>query len=154
MIITRKSILTVAPLFLFGLAACSFAVSSEADVGDQNQIKPCPQSPNCVSSLASEGKHFIAPLNYIGTREAAFQALVGIIEAEPRARIAGRQKNYLHAEFKSRIFGFVDDVEFLFSSDQPMIQVRSASRKGHYDFGVNRRRIENIRRLLTRRLNP
>ena len=146
--------MALAPLFLYGLAACSLAVSSGAEIEGQHHLKPCPQSPNCVSSLDPEGKHFIAPLRYTGTTQAALLALVSIIEAEPRARIVGRQENYLHAEFKSRIFGFVDDVEFFFSSDQPMIQVRSASRKGYYDFGANRKRIEGLRRALTERLNP
>lgn len=154
MIMTCKSILAFAPLFLFGLAACSLAVSSDADAGGQNHLQPCPHSPNCVSSLDSEESHFVAPLGYTGSREAAYQALVSIIEAEPRARIVSRQENYLHAEFKSRVFGFVDDVEFLFSSDLPIIQVRSASRMGYYDFGVNRKRIEGLRRLLSERLNP
>jgi len=57
-----------------------------------------------------------------------------------------KEANYLRAEFRSAILRFVDDVEFLFSADQSVIDVRSASRVGYYDFGMNRRRIEDIRK--------
>jgi uncharacterized protein (DUF1499 family) len=56
------------------------------------------------------------------------------------------ERNYIHAEFVSAIFRFVDDVEFLFDDHQKVIQVKSASRVGYYDLGVNRRRIEKIRK--------
>lgn len=56
--------------------------------------------------------------------------------------------NYIHAEFTSSIFRFVDDVEFYFETAEKIVQVRSASRKGYYDWGVNRRRIEKIRKSL------
>jgi uncharacterized protein (DUF1499 family) len=54
----------------------------------------------------------------------------------------------IHAEFRSRVFGFVDDVEFFFPAGQRVIHVRSASRTGYSDFGVNRKRIERMRRQL------
>ena len=57
------------------------------------------------------------------------------------------QTNYISSESKTKVFGFIDDVEFFFSPDKPVIHLRSASRKGYYDFGVNRRRIEGIRKL-------
>ena len=85
------------------------------------------------------------PLRYTGNKDAAYQKLVTLIASQQRARIVVKEANYLRAEFKSAILRFVDDVEFLFSADQPVIDVRSASRVGYYDFGVNRRRIEYIR---------
>jgi uncharacterized protein (DUF1499 family) len=75
--------------------------------------------------------------------------LVDLIASQQRAKIVAKEANYVRAEFRSAIFRFVDDVEFLFSEDQPVIDVRSASRMGYYDFGVNRRRIEDIRSRLT-----
>jgi uncharacterized protein (DUF1499 family) len=57
--------------------------------------------------------------------------------------------NYIHAEFRSRLFGFVDDVEFSFDEDPKTVHLRSASRTGYYDFGVNRKRMERIRAQFT-----
>jgi hypothetical protein len=67
------------------------------------------------------------------------------LESHKRARIVHRSSDFLRAEYASLIFGFVDDVEFWFPADHPVIHIRSASRTGSYDFGVNRRRIERIR---------
>lgn len=68
------------------------------------------------------------------------------LEAMPRSTVVKQEANYLYAEFRSRLLGFVDDVEFLF--DGSAIQVRSASRLGRRDFGVNRRRVEELRALM------
>jgi uncharacterized protein (DUF1499 family) len=68
------------------------------------------------------------------------------VESLPRTRIVLAHSNYLYAEFRSKLLGYVDDVEFFF--DGALIQVRSASRLGRRDFGVNRARIEELRRLL------
>ena len=65
---------------------------------------------------------------------------------EPRTRIVKEEGGYLHAEARSFLFRFVDDVEFMFDADQQVIHVRSASRLGYSDLGVNRRRVERIRR--------
>ena len=61
------------------------------------------------------------------------------------ARVTEEQAGYLHAEFRSALVGFVDDVEFRMDECAGRIEVSSASRTGYYDFGVNRRRIEEIR---------
>ena len=90
--------------------------------------------------------HAIAPLTYTGTRERAMEALVKIIEATPRTRIVSRSQDYIYAEYQSALMGFVDDVEFWFEPGAKTIQVRSASRLGYSDFGVNRARVEDIRR--------
>ena len=58
--------------------------------------------------------------------------------------------DYLYAEYSSALFGFVDDVEFYFPPETHIIHVRSASRLGHSDLGVNRKRIEAIRARLLR----
>lgn len=92
-----------------------------------------------------EDKHYIAPLRYQGRKEAAYRKLEAVLASDPRVRVITKQADYLKAEFTSAIFGFVDDVEFLFSPALSTVEVRSASRVGYYDFGVNRRRIEIIR---------
>ena len=148
MAITPTAIMPIHALFLFGATIDNLILSPGKEAGSEIRLEPCPSSPNCVSSLELKNKHFIAPLSYAGKKEAAYQTLVRIIASEPRARIVTTQTNYIRAEFKSRVFGFVDDIEFFFSSDQPLIHVRSASRMGYYDFGVNRKRIEGIRKSL------
>ena len=132
----------------FGIAACASAATPVQNEGAPPGLKPCPDSPNCVSSMAPNGKHHIAPIVYSGDRQAVWKALVKILKSFKRTRLVVRQKDYIHVEFASALFGFVDDVEFRFSENKPMIDVRSASRTGYYDFGVNRRRIEEIRKRL------
>ncbi len=68
----------------------------------------------------------------------------------PRVRIVEQTPRYLHAEARSRVFGFVDDLEFELHPDARRIGVRSAARAGYWDFGVNRRRVERLRRRLAR----
>jgi len=119
------------------------------DLGVNNgRLKPAPQSPNAVSSQAEDAQHRIAPLPYRTTATQAKAALVKIIEAAPRTKIITQSADYLYAEYESALFGFVDDVEFYFEPDSKLVQVRSASRVGRSDFGVNRARIEDIRRRL------
>ncbi|NDY59068.1 DUF1499 domain-containing protein, partial [Desulfovibrio sulfodismutans] len=65
--------------------------------------------------------------------------------------ILQKQNGYFRVEFRSKILGFVDDVEFYLPEDQDVIHIRSAARLGYYDFGVNRRRVEKIRALLQKR---
>lgn len=105
-------------------------------------LAPCKRSPNCVSSQANPAdlEHYIAPLH--GTMDAVRAA----VQAMPRTRIISDKDNYLYAEFRTRLLRYVDDVEFFF--DGRVIQVRSCSRLGRRDFGVNRRRVEELRRLI------
>ena len=112
---------------------------------DNNALKSCPNSPNCVSSMAEDPAHHVEAFQYEGTAEDAKKRLVSIIESTKRARIITSKSNYIHAEFTSLIFRFVDDVEFYFDARKPVIHVRSASRVGYSDLGVNRKRIEKIR---------
>lgn len=113
------------------------------------KLKPAPNSPNCVNSQAQDPTHAIAPLAYRTTPEAALKAIAAIVRATPRARIISQTNDYLYAEYESALMGFVDDVEFWLPSGEKIVHVRSASRLGHSDFGVNRRRIEDVRSRLT-----
>ena len=115
------------------------------------KLAPCPSSPNCVSSQASDAKHRIDPLSFIGPAADALMRLEGIVRSLPRATMITRNDGYLHAEFTSTIFRFVDDAEFLVDDAAKVIHVRSASRLGTSDLGVNRKRIERIRKLWSRR---
>jgi uncharacterized protein (DUF1499 family) len=110
-----------------------------------NILKPCPNKPNCVSSLSSDTARAVKPLQYSGDWMAVKKALLELLEQTPRAAVIDNDNEYVHAIFKSRIFGFVDDVEFLFDDAHKVIHIRSAARLGYYDFGVNRKRVEMLR---------
>ena len=88
----------------------------------------------------------VAPLRYAGDPAPARARLREVLNGMAQVRIVQSTEDYLHAEFRSAVFGFVDDVEFYFNPPG-MIQVRSASRTGYDDFGVNRERVETIRAL-------
>lgn len=121
---------------------------SSTEVGRRPEgLAPCPSSPNCVSSQAKDEAHRIEPLTYQGSREAAREKIKTLIAAMARSKIVADQEDYIHAEFRSRLFGFVDDVEFWFPEDAHLIHLRSASRVGYSDLGVNRKRVDRIRAL-------
>ncbi len=109
------------------------------------KLAPCPSTPNCVCSQSEDAGHKIEPLTYKSTPQVAFTQLKQAIESQPRTKIITQSPNYLYAEFTSAIMKFVDDVEFYLDEDAKVIHVRSASRLGQSDLGVNRKRIETIR---------
>jgi len=113
--------------------------------GLQTDLNPCPSKPNCVSSLAQDDQHKVEPIGYEGPRERAMNRIKKIVETDNRGKIIYAGPTYVYAEYTSRIFGFVDDVEFLAIIDNPGVQVRSASRLGYSDMGVNRKRIDALR---------
>jgi uncharacterized protein (DUF1499 family) len=135
---------------IFRQAACVIMLSMMGSSAADNTtvpLAPCPDSPNCVSSQAPESdrEHYIAPFSFSGDPAAAWQRLKTAVLAEKRVTIVEERIGYLHAEMRSLIFRFVDDVEFSLAADAGLINVRSASRVGYSDFGVNRKRVERIR---------
>ncbi len=107
------------------------------------RLTPCRSTPNCVSSQAdpTDREHYVAPIPFKGDAIAAVRKAV---ESMPRARIISADSHYLYAEFRSALLRYVDDVEFHY--DGSVIHVRSASRLGRRDFGVNRARVEELRK--------
>ena len=103
----------------------------------------CPTSPNCVNSQAADRHHGIGPLAFSGDAVTAMQKLADVVAVMPRTQVIQSRADYLYVEFSTPLMGFVDDVEFY--CDGKAIQVRSASRLGYSDLGVNRKRIEAIR---------
>nr|WP_320115081.1 DUF1499 domain-containing protein [uncultured Desulfuromonas sp.] len=117
------------------------------DLGIHNgQLRSCPSSPNCVNSQSpnTDEEHAIAPLSYTGSQPLARDALLTILKDWPRVTLIEQHDDYIRCEFASALMRFVDDVEFYFSAPG-RIDVRSASRLGHSDLGVNRKRIEALR---------
>lgn len=120
------------------LLGCTGERPTSLGVSD-GQLGTCPDSPNCVSSFETRDSHRIEPLT------ATLDQVRTAVSAMQGAQIISEQDQYLYAEFTSRMMRFVDDVEFLADPDSGLVQVRSASRLGHSDMGVNRARIEDIR---------
>ena len=108
-------------------------------------LAPCPSQPNCVSTLATDSLHAIAPLRYDGSAADAYARLLALLRSMPRTRVAASDGVTIHAEFRTAIFHFVDDGMFVIDDATKSIHFRSASRVGRSDFGVNRRRMESIR---------
>ena len=129
-----------------------FSGRRPSNLGAKNgRLAPCPASPNCVSSQADpagDAAHYVAPLAFKGDAHGAWEALRRVVAESERATIVGETDGYLHAEFASRVMGFVDDLECLLDAPGRRIHVRSASRLGYRDFGVNRGRVESLRRRL------
>jgi uncharacterized protein (DUF1499 family) len=121
-----------------------FAGERPAHVG-QGTLAPCPATPNCVSSAASRAENAIAPIAFRGDPAAAMQRLAEAAKSLPGAKVIVAQPTYLHVEVASRVMGFVDDLEAVPDAAAGVIQVRSASRVGRSDFGVNRERVEALR---------
>ena len=135
--------------FFFCFVITLFSISCRGErpeiVGKNHNVPAdCGPSPNCVSSMASDSDHKIAPLPYIGSHNETRARLLKAIEEEPRARIIVSEDSYIHVEFASFVFRFVDDSEFFLDRDKKLLHFRSAARKGYSDMGVNRRRISNI----------
>ena len=109
------------------------------------RLAPCPNSPNCVSTLATDAEHGIAPIPYDGDTEAAHTAVLAILQSMPRVTIVTDEPTYIHAEARTAVWHFIDDVEFYFDAADGLIHFRSASRLGYGDGGLNRQRMEEIR---------
>lgn len=121
----------------------------------EGRLKPPSKTPNSVSSQASlypdhpqRAYADIAPLPLNGDAAATLARIGNIVEAMEGGEIVKREPGYLYAQFTTRIMRYVDDAEFWFDPNAGVIQVRSSSRLGSSDLGVNRKRIEFIRQKL------
>lgn len=127
------------------LVGCGAGTANlRADNG--GKLAPCDSGPHCVSSETSDKDRHVAPLTYSNSRTIALLRLEEIINGMEGAKIIKQAPNYIYATYTSAVFGFVDDVEFVLPADSHEIQLRSSSRIGYYDFGVNHARVEAIRK--------
>jgi len=151
----KANMVRIGVLFLFSLSSlflssCNTGNTNRLGVVDA-KLSPCPASPNCVSSDAKDTAQLVKPFSFDGSPEQAWNLLIEQVALLPRVAIVKKDDHYLHAECRSRIFRFVDDLEFLLRSEAGLIEVRSASRTGYYDFGVNRARLDRLRQSLLER---
>ena len=130
-----------------GVAAllCAACAGAPPPTGTGAELRPCPSSPNCVSSRATDEAHRVEPLPLRGTAAEGLAAIRQVILAMPRSRITAAGPGFLRAEFTSLIFRFVDDVDIVVDETASVLHVRSAARVGQSDLGVNRRRVGEMR---------
>ncbi len=129
-----------------------FAGTAPTDIGVNNgKLTDCPATPNCVNSQVSaiNIEHSIKPIEVGGETQRIMADLKLAVQSMPRSTIIKETNNYLSVEFTSKLMGFVDDVEFYLDDTGKALQMRSASRLGESDLGINRQRIEEIRSKLT-----
>ena len=113
------------------------------------RLAPCRRTPNCVSSQAdpADREHYIAPLAFRGS----MAGLRAAVESMERATVIAADAHYLYAEYRTRLLRYVDDLELFYDERAGLVHVRSASRLGRRDFGVNRKRVEALRSLIAAR---
>jgi uncharacterized protein (DUF1499 family) len=159
LLVARSALIALALLVLGAVAGLALHVAT-AD-GDtvfswkrpdnlgvkDGRLAPPKSTPNCVSSQAdaSDAEHYIAPIPFKGALPEAMAAARKAVEGMQGARVIRQEGGYLYAEFRTPVMRFVDDVEFSYDEKAGLLHVRSASRLGRRDFGVNRARVEAIR---------
>jgi len=135
---------------VLSLAACSGKRPSQLGV-DEAGLSPCPSSPNCVSSDARDPDHHADAFSLSASPDEAWRVVREEIDRLPRTTVVEETPGYLHVECRSALFRFVDDLELHLRASDGLVAVRSASRVGHSDLGVNRRRVEKLREVLRAR---
>ncbi len=121
-----------------------------ASDNEWERFKECPPTPNCVSSETLSKARFIERFKTGDRPEESWELLTDILEKTPNCRVVSQDSSYIHAEFRTRLLRFVDDVEFRLETETSEIAVRSASKVGYSDLGTNRRRLERLRGKLER----
>lgn len=144
-----KSIITVASIvILLALAACSSKMPDNLGLKD-DQLAPCLESEECVSSQAANELQRVAPIKAHGKPEVVMVDLADAVEAMFGSRIVTIDGNYLHAEYTSPVLRVVDDLECYYDEANGVIQIRSASRTPSTGLNTSRKRIEELRRLFS-----
>ena len=134
-------VLTVAGIIAI-LAILARVVKSPVNLGVRDgKLAPCPNSPNCVSSQSTDPRHNIDPIPYATSLAEARATLLKIVRAMEQTKIVAETPSYIHAEFRIRGIGYVDDVEFFLDEQARIMHFRSSARLPYYDWEVNRKRL-------------
>ncbi|NJL33422.1 MAG: DUF1499 domain-containing protein [Chloroflexaceae bacterium] len=147
--IIRNALIIMLGLILLGGTIVAITARTDqppANLGvREGRLQPCPATPNCVATQAVTLPEFqMQPLIYNGSRQDAHARLLAIVAAMPRSTVLVNQPDYIHIQFRSRVFGFGDDVEFYLPPDRSSIEFRAAARMGRSDLGVNQQRMQAI----------
>lgn len=139
-------------ILILGAAArpgISYLSKNKARTGlSDNQFIACPDTPNCVSSMTADNAHKIEALSLSDNPALSLDSIAALIKQQTNTQIVTLESGYLHATYKTKVLGFIDDVEMLQLPQSDVIEVKSASRLGRSDFGINRKRIEELRNTL------
>lgn len=115
-------------------------------------LRECPDSPNCVSTQTQQESKKMDPIPFELDPKEVKKVIRSVVENLPNTKLEKESDSYSHYTFKSKIFGFIDDVEFLIDADQKLIHFRSASRTGYSDLGVNKKRMTELRKSITHQM--
>lgn len=127
-------------VFILFLTSCEAPAPKNLGVF-QSKFKNCPDKPNCISSFSKkDSAHYIDPIDVKEPKDIVIKKILNIIKLTKNSKIIKNQNDYIHMEVSSDIFKFVDDVEFFFGVSGK-IHMKSKSRVGHSDLGVNKKRL-------------
>lgn len=138
----------IGPLVLITILWGCSGKPTERNNSELPRFLDCPDSPNCVSSLAKNPKHRVEPFQLTNDPKTSWGMVQKTVGSMPRTTIVSANNSDIHVECRSMIFRFVDDLTLHLTLPKGIIHVRSASRTGYSDLGVNRRRVENLRKKL------
>lgn len=154
----KSALVIIAVLVLLGVTYFAWLAyksqqpsPSEFPAGLQNnQLSPCPASPNCINSeYADDSAHYIEAITYQNRPVEDIIQLVQQTIAMSGGQITEHKEHYIAATYTTRLFRFVDNVEFRIDPQQQQVHIRSASRQGHSDLGANRKRAQRIKQIFT-----
>ena len=145
----RFKVFSLSALLCLLLSSCT-GTAGNIGVHD-SKLSPCPARPNCVSSDSEVADHQVEPYRLAVPVAEGWQLARTLVAELPRTTIITQGPDYLHAECRSEVFGFVDDLELHLRPDNKIIAVRSAARLGYSDLGVNHKRVEELHSKLTSR---
>lgn len=145
---------TIAALGVIGLVAARAAIPSASPLPStlgvvNGQLADCPGTPNCVSSTATGTAFKVPAIPYQNSTAEAKAKLLDILFEMPRMTLITNDPTYIHVEVRTRLFGFIDDTELYLDEEAKLIHIRSASRLGKSDMGVNRGIVDHIRERFT-----
>ena len=139
---------SIGPLMLITILYGCSGNSAERHNSGSSGFLDCPDTPNCVSSLAKNPKHQVEPFRLKKDPKTSWDVVQKTVGSLPRTKLVLADNSDIHAECRSLIFRFVDDLTLHLTPANGIINIRSASRTGYSDLGVNRRRVENLRKKL------
>jgi len=142
--------LSIGPLLLISILWGCSGNPKERQNSESSGFLDCPDTPNCVSSLAKNPKYRVEPFKLKNDPKTSWGIVQKTVASLSRTKIVSADNSDIHAECKSMIFRFVDDLTLHLNPSNGIIHIRSASRIGYSDLGVNRHRVESLRKKLQR----
>jgi uncharacterized protein (DUF1499 family) len=115
----------------------------------EEKLSDCPDKPNCVSTKASRAEQKIEPIPYTKSLSEFKVDVANALDKMGNNKVITSSEDYFSVEFTSSFFRFVDDFEILFDQKKSLIHLKSKSRVGHYDFGANKKRVEEFTKTLS-----